>query len=290
MIYLNGQFMPLEEARIPVLDRGFIFGDGVYELIPVYSRHAFRLVEHLKRLNASLKEIRLPNPHSVEEWAHLVQEIIARNPWEDQGVYLQVTRGVAPRDHAFPVGVDPTVFIMANPLSTPPREQVEKGVACVTAADNRWLRCNIKSISLLANVLLRQQAVDAGAVETILLRDGFLTEGSASNVFVVRGDTLLTPPKNHLILPGVTYDVVLELAASGGIHAEVREVSEFELRSAQEVMLTSSTKEILAVVELDGRKVGGGRPGPVFQRLHWLYQEFKARVMRTPAQSQALTG
>ncbi|WP_333843508.1 D-amino acid aminotransferase [Pelomicrobium sp.] len=290
MIYLNGQFMPLEEARIPVLDRGFIFGDGVYELIPVYSRHPFRLTEHLQRLDASLKEIRLPNPHTVDEWARLVREVIARNPWEDQSVYLQVTRGVAPRDHAFPVGADPTVFLMANPLSTPPQEQVEKGVVCVTAADNRWLRCNIKSISLLANVLLRQVAVDAGAVETILLRDGFLTEGSASNVFVVRGDTLLTPPKNHLILPGITYDVVLELAASGGIPSEVREVSEFELRSAQEVMLTSSTKEILAVVELDGRKVGSGRPGAVFQQLYRLYQEFKARVMRTPAPPQALTG
>ncbi len=290
MIYLNGQFMPLEEARIPVLDRGFIFGDGVYEVIPVYSRRPFRLAEHLQRLDASLKEIRLPNPHRLEEWARLVHEVIARNPWEDQSVYLQVTRGVAPRDHAFPVGVDPTVFIMANPLSTPPREQVEKGVACITAPDNRWLRCNIKSISLLANVLLKQQAVDAGAVETILLRDGFVTEGSASNVFVVRGDTLLTPPKNHLILPGITYDVVLELAASGGVPTEVREVSEFELRSAQEVMITSSTKEILAVVELDGRKVGSGRPGPTFQRLHRLYQEFKVRVMRAPAQSQALAG
>lgn len=290
MIYLNGQFMPLEEARVPVLDRGFIFGDGVYELIPVYSRRPFRLVEHLQRLEHSLRGIRLPNPYTPDEWSRLIQEVIARNPWEDQAVYLQVTRGVAKRDHAFPVDVQPTVFIMANPLSTPPRTQVERGVACITAADNRWLRCNIKSISLIANVLLRQLAADAGAIETILLRDGFLTEGSASNVFVVRDDMLLAPPQNHLILPGITYDVVLELAQSGGVPFEVREVSEFELRSAQEVMLTSSTKEILPVVEIDGRKVGAGRPGPVFERLYRLYQDFKAQVMRAPERPQALAG
>ena len=290
MIYLNGQFMPLEEARVPVLDRGFIFGDGIYELIPVYSRRPFRLVEHLQRLEHSLRGIRLPNPYTPDEWSRLIQEVIARNPWEDQAVYLQVTRGVAKRDHAFPVDAQPTVFIMANPLSTPPRTQVERGVACITAADNRWLRCNIKSISLIANVLLRQLAADAGAIETILLRDGFLTEGSASNVFVVRDDMLLAPPQNHLILPGITYDVVLELAQSGGGPFEVREVSEFELRSAQEVMLTSSTKEILPVVEIDGRKVGAGRPGPVFERLYRLYQDFKAQVMRAPERPQALAG
>lgn len=280
MIYLNGRFMPLEQACVPVLDRGFLFGDGVYEVIPVYSRRPFRLAEHLKRLEASLAAIRLENPRSPPEWAALIEELIARNPWEDQSVYLHVTRGVAKRDHAFPKIATPTVFMMSNPLTAPPAVQLETGVAAITAADNRWLRCDIKAISLLPNVLLRQLAVDANAAETVLLRDGFLTEGAASNVFVVRNGVLLAPPKNHLILPGVTYDVVLELAATGALPHEVREVSEYELRTAEEVMLTSSTKEVLPVTVLDGRPVGAGRPGPMFARLYRLYQDYKAAVMR----------
>ena len=186
MIYLNGDFMPLEEARIPVLDRGFIFGDGVYEVIPVYSRKPFRLAEHLLRLQHSLDGIRLPNPHSDDEWTSLVEQIIARNESDDQYLYLHITRGVARRDHAFPKDVLPTVFIMSNPLLAPPKELLTTGVAAITTGDNRWLRCDIKAISLLPNVLLRQMAIDAGAVETVLLRDGFMTEGAASNIFVVR--------------------------------------------------------------------------------------------------------
>jgi D-alanine transaminase len=282
-VYLNGSFMPLEEARLPVLDRGFIFGDGVYEVIPVYSRHPFRLKEHLRRLQNSLDGIRLANPHSDGEWAKLIQDIIERNEPEDQGVYLQVTRGVAKRDHAFPKGVPPTVFLMSNPLVTPPAEQVANGVAAITASDFRWLRCDIKSVALLANCLLRQLAADAGAMETILIRDGFLTEASVSNVFLVRDGILMAPPKNHLMLPGITYDVVLELAAAHRIPHQVREITELELRAADELMLTSSTKEVLAVTTVDGRPVGKGQPGPVFRELHRLYQEFKRNVMRQPA-------
>ena len=282
MIYLNGEFMPLEQARVPVLDRGFIFGDGVYEVIPVYSRHPFRLAEHLRRLQASLAGIRLSNPHDDAEWTRLVRRVIELNEPEDQSLYLHVTRGVAKRDHAFPRGVAPTVFMMSNALVTPPRDQVEKGVGAITATDNRWLRCDIKAIALLPNVLLRQLAVDAGCVETVLLRDGSMTEGAASNIFVVKDGILLAPPKSHLMLPGITYDVVLELAQADGIKHEVRPVAESELRGADEAWLTSSTKEVLAIVRLDGKSVGKGVPGPLFSRMYTLYQEYKERVMRVP--------
>ena len=282
MIYLNGEFMPIEQARILVLDRGFIFGDGVYEVIPVYSRHPFRLAEHLLRLRASLDGIRLANPHRDAEWTRLARRLIELNEPEDQSLYLQVTRGVAKRDHAFPKGVAPTVFMMSNALSTPAREQIQEGVGAITAADSRWLRCDIKAIALLPNVLLRQLAVDAGCVEAVLLRDGIMTEGAASNIFVVKNGVLLAPPKNHLMLPGITYDVVLELAQADGLKHEVRPVVESELRGADEAWLTSSTKEVLAIVRLDGKAVGGGVPGPMFRRMYALYQEYKERVMRAP--------
>ncbi|SEL41635.1 D-amino acid aminotransferase [Nitrosovibrio tenuis] len=283
MIYLNGNFMPIEEARIPVLDRGFIFGDGVYEVIPVYSRKPFRLIEHLQRLQHSLDGIRLQNPHSDDEWRSLLEQVVAENENDDQSLYLHVTRGVAKRDHAFPKGVAPTVFIMSNPLLTPPRELLATGAAAITANDNRWLRCDIKAISLLPNVLLRQMAIDAGAMETVLLREGFMTEGAASNIFVVRNDILLAPPKNHLMLPGITYDVVLELADAYQIPYEVREISEYEVRTAQEILLTSSTKEIMPITRLDGKPVGDGKPGAMFEQLYRLYQDYKLTVMRGAA-------
>ena len=286
-IYLNGQFMPIEEARIPVLDRGFIFGDGVYEVIPVYSRRAFRLAGHLKRLQHSLDGIRLTNPHGDGEWTKLINELIACNDGEDQYLYLHITRGVAKRDHAFPQPpVKPTVFMMSSPLLTPPAELLQSGIACITAPDNRWLRCDIKSIALLPNVLLRQMAVDAGCVETILIRPGsstegsFMTEGAASNIFVVKNGTLLAPPKDNLMLPGITYDVVLELAAASGIQHQVRKVAAAEVFNADELLLTSSTREILAITTLDGKPVGDGKPGAVFAKLHKLYQNFKRDVMR----------
>src|SRR5574341_6324 len=260
--YINGEFLPLDQARVSVLDRGFIFGDGVYEVIPVYSRRPFRLPEHLRRLQRSLDAIRLGNPMADAEWTRLIQDLVARHAGEDQSVYLQVTRGAAKRDHAFPKEVKPTVFMMSGPLVTPAREQVEKGVPCITATDYRWLRCDVKSVSLLANCLLRQLAADAGAAEVILFRDGCLTEASSSNVFVARNGKLLAPPKDHLILPGITYDVVLELAAAKGIAIELRAIPEQEVRGADEVWVTSSSKEVLAVATLDGRPVGSGRPGP----------------------------
>lgn len=280
MIYLNGKFLPIEQATVPVLDRGFIFGDGVYEVIPVYSRKPFRLSEHLSRLQHSLDGIRLQNPHTEEQWTDLIERTIEQNDGDDQYLYLHITRGVAKRDHAFPRGATPTVFIMSNPLVTPPGELLISGVSAVTARDNRWGRCDIKAISLLPNILLRQLAVDAQTMEAILLRDGLLTEGAASNIFVVKDDLLLTPPKDHRILPGITYDVVLELAEIHGIPHSVRDVSESELRTAQEIMLTSSTKEVLPITRLDGQPVGNGVPGPVFQRLDRLYQAYKLEVMR----------
>jgi len=281
-VYLNGQFMPIEEARIPVLDRGFIFGDGVYEVIPVYSRRAFRLAEHLQRLQHSLSGIRLQNPHSAVEWTKLINELIACNEGEDQYLYLHITRGAARRDHAFPKPpVAPTVFMMSNPLATPPAELLQSGVGAVTAQDNRWLRCDIKAIALLPNVLLRQMAVDAGCAETILIRDDtFMTEGAASNIFVVKNGTLLAPPKDNLMLPGITYDVVLELAAANGIPYQVRKIAKDEVFSADELLLTSSTKEVLAITLLDGKPVGDGKPGPMFAHLYKLYQDFKRDVMR----------
>ena len=280
MVFLNGRFVPIEEAYVPVLDRGFIFGDGVYELVPVYSRVPFRLEEHLARLERSLSETRIRNPYSRAEWRDIIAQLVAKQPYEDQGVYFQVTRGVAKRDHAFPQDAVPTVFIMANPLVNPPREVIDRGAQAVSAQDNRWLRCDIKSISLIGNVLLRQLSADAGAVETILFRDGRLTEASASNVFVVRGGVIQGPPKSNLILPGITYDVVLELAQSAHLPVEIRDLTEAETRTADEIWVTSSSKEVLAIVKLDGKPVGDGRPGPVFRRLHQLYQEFKRTVMR----------
>jgi D-alanine transaminase len=280
LVFLNGQLVPLEEAKVPVLDRGFIFGDGVYELVPVYSRVAFRLDEHLARLERSLGEVKIRNPYSRQRWREIVYQLVDAQSYDDQGIYFQVTRGVARRDHAFPRDAQPTVFMMANPLVNPPREQVEAGGAAVSAQDNRWLRCDIKSISLIGNVLLRQISAEAGASETILFRDGKLTEASASNVFIVRRGVIVSPPKSSLILPGITYDVVAELARAAGMPLEFREIPESEVRAADEIWVTSSSKEILAIVSLDGGKIGDGKPGPQFRRMYELYQEFKRKVMR----------
>ena len=287
MVFLNGKFLPIEQAVVPVLDRGFIFGDGVYELVPVYSRVPFRIDEHLRRLERSLAEVRIRNPYTAMQWKETIARLIGEQAFDDQGIYLQVTRGVAKRDHAFPKDVEPTVFIMSNPLVTPPPELVEKGGAAVSAVDYRWLRCDIKSISLIGNCLLRQVSADAGAAETIMFRDGKLTEASASNVFIVKDGVILGPAKSNLILPGITYDVVVELAQAAGIPLEFAEVSEAEVRAADEVWITSSSKEVLAVTQLDGRPVADGKPGPAFRRMYQLYQEFKQRVMRAGTRAVA---
>ena len=279
-VYLNGKFLPLDEAKISVLDRGFIYGDGVYEVVPVYQRQPYRLRPHLIRLQHSLDGIRLANPHREAEWEAIIHKLIAMQPFDDQGVYLQVTRGAAKRDHAFPPDAIPTVFLMSNPLPVLSREQIEGGVAVVTAADERWLRCDLKTISLLGNVLARQFAVDRGAVETVMFRDGHLTEASASNVLIVKGGTIFAPPKDNLILPGITYDAALELARQGGLPFAIRPVTKEEALSADEMWLSSSTKEVLAVSTLDGRPFASGKPGPVYRRMYALFQESKPKPRR----------
>jgi D-alanine transaminase len=280
-VFLNGKLLPIEDAKVSVLDRGFIFGDGIYELVPVYSRVPFRLDEHLVRLERSLGEVKIRNPYSRAQWRSHIHGLVDAQPFDDQGIYFQVTRGVAKRDHAFPKDVEPTVFMMANPLVNPPQALVERGGAAVSAPDNRWLRCDIKSISLIGNVLLRQLSAEVEASETILFRDGALTEASASNVFIVKRGVIQSPPKSNLILPGITYDVISELAAANALPIEFRNVTEAEVRAADELWVTSSSKEVFPIVTLDGKPVGDGKPGPLFRRMYQLYQEFKQKVMRS---------
>lgn len=273
-VYLNGEFLPPDQARVSVFDRGFIFGDGVYEVIPVFGGRLFRLPHHLSRLDASLGAIRLRNPHTQQEWNDIFTRLLAAGSG-DQSIYLQITRGVAPRDHAFPPNITPTVFAYAQPLKYSPPEQLAQGVAAVTAADIRWQRCDIKAIALLANALLRQEAIDLGAVEAILVRDGLVTEGAASNIFVVKNGRLVTPPKGPFILPGITRDLVVEIARARGIPCDELPVKIETLTSADEVWLTSSTKEILPITRIDGRPVGNGKPGPMHARTFALYKEYK---------------
>ena len=275
IVYLNGKFVPDDAACISVLDRGFIFGDGVYEVIPAYHGCLFRLSEHLQRLQNSLDAIRITNPHSPQEWQTILDALIDKNLGGDLSVYLQVTRGVAKRDHALPKDITPTVFAMANPLTPPEKTTLQYGVRAITGDDYRWVNCHIKAISLLPNVLLRQQAIDAGASETILLRNGEATEGAASNLFIVENNTLVTPPKGPFLLPGITRDLILELASQSHISWEESTISEQRLRDADEIWLTSSTKEILPVTYLDNQKIGDGTPGPMWHKMVDLFQAFK---------------
>jgi D-alanine transaminase len=229
--HFNGKLLPLDQISISPLDRGFIFGDGVYEVIPVYAGVALRAREHFERLQRSMDEIQLKNPHTVDEWIRLADELLAHHPG-NQAVYIQVTRGAPEkRDHVIPKDLKPTVFMMSNPLASPSKEAIENGVKCVTSDDFRWAKCHIKSTSLLGNVLARQISADAGATETILLRDGFLTEASASNVFVVKAGVVAAPPRDHLILLGITYDLLVKLAAEGALKLEIRPITEAELRA-----------------------------------------------------------
>ena len=281
--HFNGELLPLDEIRVSPLDRGFIFGDGVYEVIPAYGGRLLRAREHFSRLQRSMDEIRLANPHTVDGWIHEVDRLLAHHPG-NQAVYIQVTRGVPPkRDHVIPKGLAPTVFMMATPLSTPSPEMVEKGVACVIAKDFRWEKCHIKSTSLLGNVLARQVSADAGATETILFRDGFLTEAAASNVFVVKGGRVAAAPQDNHILLGITYELLTALAREGRLDFAIRPIPEAEVRAADEIWLSSSTKEVLAVTTLDGKPVGAGVPGPVFRRMHALFQAYKAKLAAAAA-------
>lgn len=278
LVYLNGALTPLSEAKIPVLDRGFIFGDGIYEVIPIYGGKMFRSEQHLARLFRSLRAIDIPNPHKREEWLELIARVIAADPTPDQMVYIQVTRGVAPRKHAFPQDAQPTVFIMTNPLVLPSPAARERGVACVSMEDLRWLRCEIKSTSLLGNVLAAQNAAQHDAVETIQFRDGFLTEASSSNVWVVKDGQLMAPPKDNLILEGIRYGLIEEMCAAHGIPLAARRIARDEVFAADEVLLSSATKEVLPVVSIDGKPIGDGRPGPVYRQLYAAYQAAKAAL------------
>lgn len=275
VVYLNGALTPLSDAKIPVLDRGFIFGDGVYDVIPMYGRRLFRARQHIARLFRSLDAIAIRNPHTEEEWMALIGKVADAYPAADQLIYMQVTRGVAPRAHAFPKEATPTVFIMTNALAAPSPQIVERGVACVTTEDKRWLRCDIKSISLLGNVLAAQQAAGQDALEAIQFRDGFLTEGASSNIWIVSDGKLLAPPRSNLILEGVRYGLLEELCVECNIPFEARALARDEVFAANEVLLTSAGREVLPVVRIDGRTVGDGRPGPVFRALHAAYQRAK---------------
>lgn len=281
-VYLNGDFMPLDEARISPLDRGFLFADGVYEMIPAYGGVLFRLDEHLQRLQRSLDAVRISNPMTDRAWQDMFEELITRNGAGNIGIYLQITRGAATkRDHAFPEADTPaTVFAMTSAIAAPPANSPDTtaGVAAISLDDTRWARCDIKSVSLLPNILLRQQAVDQGAQEAIMLRDGFVTEGAASNVFVVLDDIIVTPPKSHLILGGITRDLVLELCEQHGLPWAEREINETELGHASEIWVTSSTREVVPVVTLNRQPVGDGRPGPRWKALARYYVDFKRQL------------
>jgi D-alanine transaminase len=281
--YLNGAYLPLSQAHVNVLDRGFLFGDGIYEVVPVYAGKLFRFDEHMARLSRSLGKVRISNPFTRDEWLQrcrkLAAALLQSEGAADQVVYLQVTRGVAPRDHVMPEGIAPTVFMMSNPLKPATSEQRHHGVACTTARDFRWERGDIKSVSLLGNVLARQMSADHGAVETIMFRDGWLTEASASNVWIVKDSALLGPPKSEHVLEGIRVELLHELCEEEGIAYNLKPISEGDVGAADEVMLSSATKEVLPVTRIDGEPVGHGalrgKPGPVYARLYEAYQRAK---------------
>jgi D-alanine transaminase len=291
LCYLNGTYKPISQAQVSVLDRGFIFGDGIYDVVPVYGRKLFRFDEHMARLERSLAKVRIVNPLSRDAWLERGRKLVAAlaetEGANEQVVYIQVTRGVAPRDHVMPEGIAPTVFMMCNPMKPPTAEQRHHGVACTTARDFRWERGDIKSISLLGNVLARQMSADAGAMETIMFRDGapggpWLTEASGSNVWIAQDGALLGPPKSELVLEGIRVELLAELCEEEGIACNLKPISEADLRAADEVMISSATKEILPVTRLDGDPVGHGalrgKPGPVYARLYEAYQRAKATM------------
>ena len=283
LCFLNGEYLPLSQAKVSVLDRAFIFGDGIYEVTPVYGRRLFRFDEHMARMERGLTKIRIPNPATREQWLdrcrRLVDALHGETGAEDQVLYLQISRGVAPRDHVMPEGITPTVFMMSNPMKGASAEQRHHGVACVTARDFRWERGDIKSTSLLGNVLARQISADHGALETIMFRDGWLTEAAASNVWIVHEGALLGPPKSEHVLEGIRVELLRELCEECGIAYNLRPISEADVRAADEVLLSSATKEVLPVTKIDGEPVGHGalrgKPGPVYARLYEAYQAAK---------------
>lgn len=282
--YLNGEYVALRDARISPLDRGFLFGDSVYEVLPVFGGRMFLFREHFDRLARSLSEIRIENPHTHDEWRGILEQLIARNGSGDCYVYVQVSRGAEyGRNHAFPVvAVKPTVFAMASPLPVFTDAQRAAGLSAITVEDFRWGRCDIKSTALLANVLMKQQAADAGANEAILVRDGQVMEGSSTSVFIVKSGVLATPPNSHRILPGTTRDAALSLAANV-IPVEIRSFSVDELRAADEVWISAATRDVLPVTRIDGAPVGAGRPGPVWLRMADSFVRLRRELAGTPA-------
>jgi len=273
--FLNGKYLPLEECSISVLDRGFIFGDGIYELLTVYKNNPFYLDQHLARLQRSLAEVKIADPYDEKEWRKLINALIQQSEHEDLAIYIQVSRGVAPRDHFFPESIQPTVFAMANALPLVPKQQLEQGVELITSDDIRWQRCDIKVTSLLANILAKQEAAESSAIEAIMIRDDFALEGSASNLFVVKEGVVYTHPKDNLILPGITRDFVLELLQELGIEYKQQRIPKDWLYSADELWITSSTKEVLAATKIDQQSVANGMPGELWQKTYDLYQQRK---------------
>ena len=288
--YLNGDYTLLPDAKVSVMDRGFIFGDGVYEVVPVYAGRPFRFAQHMARLDRSLDELRIANPYPHAHWLQIATQLVANydrtagttGRKHDQLVYIQVTRGVAMRDHVMPANLTPTVFVMTNIMKPPSAEQRERGVACVTADDFRWQKAHIKSVSLLGAVFSRQISADAGAVETVMFRDGNLSEAAASNVWVVKNGAVMGPPKDHLVLEGIRYGLIEEICAASHIPFALTRITRDEVLDADELILSSATKEVLAITTLDGQPVGHGatrgRPGPVYQALHDGYQRAKAET------------
>lgn len=279
-VYLNGAFVAPAAAQISIFDRGFLFGDGVYEVIPAYRGRPLRWRAHLDRLEASLRGIRLANPLARAQWQAICARLLAAAPTADVALYLQVTRGAPPmRDHRFPLDTPPTVLVMTKPIA--PRDPAisRTGVAAIVREDLRWQRCDLKVTSLVAAVLLRQEAAEQGAEEAILTRDGLITEGSTSNVFAVVDGILITPPKSTALLPGITRDLVIELAQEAGLAVVERDVSVAEARAAAELWLTSSTREVVPVTRLDGAIVGSGRPGPLWQRIDECYRRYKETLV-----------
>ncbi len=271
-VYLNGEFVPLNEARVSVLDRGFLFADGVYEVMPAYNGRVFRVDEHLQRLENSLRGIYMQNPLSLSEWKHILEQIVEKNTGKHQSLYLQVTRGVSERDHFFDADLTATVFIMSKPLKEKNRSD---GIAAILTEDTRWKHCDLKTIALLPGVLLRHMAREKGASEAILFNDDQVTEGAASNVFVIHGETMKTPPKSNNILPGVTRDLVVELCAQNNLDLREESITVDEIKTADEIWVTSSTQEIIPVIKLDGQAIGNGQPGAMYERVNDIYQSFK---------------
>ncbi len=276
--FLNGEYLPLDECRVSVLDRGFIFGDGIYELITVYKNNAFYLAQHLERLQRSMDEVKITSPYSDDEWEILVNNLVQQSEHDDLAIYIQVTRGIAPRDHFFPNSTQATVFAMANPLPLVSSKYLKNGVELITTNDIRWQRCDIKTISLLANVLAKDEAAEASATEAIMVRDGYALEGSASNLFLVRDDVVYTHPKDNLILPGITRDFVLELLNELGLEFKEQFIPKDWLYSADELWVASSTKEVLAATKIDGKVVADGRPGKHWRQTYDLYQQRKMSI------------